>query len=132
VRYRKSADDLITSLDKSLIDHKKVKEAIEFYKKNREIKKEGCFIATEIYGGYSKPEVVILRTWRDKELSNTCYGRLIIKVYYFVSPKIVLLFRSKPIRGPVKHLLGILVTLLEAKQQKGKRLNSIQTVRKRR
>ena len=59
---------------------------------NRYSKKAGCYIATCIYGSYDCPEVWILRRYRDANLSVTWYGRLFIKIYYFISPIVVKLF----------------------------------------
>ena len=61
--------------------------------KNDEVfKKSGCYIATCVYGSYDCPEVWTLRRFRDYKLSKTWYGRLFIKTYYAVSPKLVKLF----------------------------------------
>lgn len=51
-------------------------------------KSEGCYIATAIYGSYNAPEVLKLRQFRDKVLSKNLAGRLFIKLYYLISPKI--------------------------------------------
>lgn len=50
-------------------------------------KNEGCYIATAVYGGYDMPEVLVLRKFRDEILKKSFLGRLFIKVYYGVSPK---------------------------------------------
>lgn len=54
--------------------------------------KRGCYIATCVYGSYSCPEVWTLRRYRDYKLGKTILGRLFIKTYYFLSPKIVKVF----------------------------------------
>ena len=51
-------------------------------------KPEGCFIATAVYDSYDAPQVIILRHYRDETLSTTLIGRLLIKLYYKISPKI--------------------------------------------
>ena len=51
--------------------------------------KEGCYIATCVYGSYDAPEVLVLRDFRDNELSKNIFGRLFIKVYYAISPILV-------------------------------------------
>ena len=55
-------------------------------------KKDGCYIATCVYGSYDCPEVWTLRRFRDYSLSETWYGRAFVKIYYAVSPTIVKLF----------------------------------------
>ena len=52
----------------------------------------GCYIATAVYGSYDCPEVWTLRRFRDFRLGVSWYGRLFIKLYYFVSPTIVKYF----------------------------------------
>lgn len=54
--------------------------------------KKGCFVATAVYGSYDCPEVWVLRRYRDEQLSNHFGGRVFIKIYYAVSPKVVKLF----------------------------------------
>lgn len=51
--------------------------------------KEGCYIATSVYGSYDCPEVWTLRRYRDNTLAKTWYGRSFIKMYYAVSPTLV-------------------------------------------
>ncbi len=52
----------------------------------------GCYVATCVYGSYDCPEVWTLRRFRDYTLDETWYGRIFIKVYYAVSPKLVKMF----------------------------------------
>ena len=59
---------------------------------NRTGKTGGCYVATCVYGSYDCPQVWTLRRFRDYELSKSWYGRLFIKIYYAISPKIVKLF----------------------------------------
>ena len=56
--------------------------------------KNGCYIATCIYGSYDCPELWTLRRFRDENLARTKAGRLFIQVYYTVSPKLVRWFGS--------------------------------------
>ncbi len=51
--------------------------------------KQGCYIATAVYGSYDCPEVWVLRRYRDNKLDETAFGRAFIKFYYSVSPTIV-------------------------------------------
>lgn len=53
------------------------------------VKKQGCYVATAIYGSYDCPEVWTLRRYRDNTLAETWYGRLFIRTYYIISPTIV-------------------------------------------
>ena len=51
-------------------------------------KKEGCYIATAVYGSYDAPEVRTLRRFRDETLKKSAAGRTFIRVYYRFSPPI--------------------------------------------
>lgn len=51
--------------------------------------KNGCYIATCVYGSYDCPEVWILRRFRDYTLAESRFGRAFIRIYYKVSPIIV-------------------------------------------
>ena len=69
------------------------------YKKSPKLEntssKEGCFIASCVYGSYNCPQVWVLRRYRDYKLYKTFYGRIFIKIYYLISPKLVKLFGDK-------------------------------------
>ncbi len=49
----------------------------------------GCYIATAAYGSYNCPQVWVLRRFRDGKLAKSVVGRLFIKCYYGISPKLV-------------------------------------------
>lgn len=55
-------------------------------------RKNGCYVATCVYGSYDCPEVWVLRRYRDNTLDGCFLGRTFIKIYYAVSPKLVKLF----------------------------------------
>ncbi len=60
--------------------------------KPAEEKKQGCYIATAVYGSYDCPQVWTLRRYRDHSLARSAPGRLFIRVYYALSPTLVKLF----------------------------------------
>lgn len=64
---------------------------------NQEVQKDsqGCYIATSVYGSYDCPQVWALRRYRDNVLANSVWGRVFIRIYYALSPKIVRLFGGK-------------------------------------
>ncbi len=51
--------------------------------------KQGCYVATAVYGSYDCPQVWTLRRYRDDTLAKTWYGRLFIHTYYAISPTLV-------------------------------------------
>lgn len=61
----------------------------------RRAAKDGCYVATSVYGSYDCPEVWVLRRFRDDTLSNSVLGRMFIKSYYAVSPTLVKWFGSQ-------------------------------------
>lgn len=76
----------------------------------------GCYIATSIYGSYDCPEVWTLRRFRDETLLHSYVGRLFVKVYYIISPKLVKYFgRYLLFRYVFKPLLDRLVCKLNHK-----------------
>ena len=57
--------------------------------------RQGCYIATCVYGSYDCPEVWILRRFRDSVLARSWLGRRFISAYYAVSSTVVKLFGKK-------------------------------------
>lgn len=60
-----------------------------------ERKKKGCYIATCVYGAYDCPQVWVLRRYRDNYLETHFWGKMFIKSYYFISPKVVRAFGKR-------------------------------------
>ncbi len=77
-------------------------------------RKQGCYVATCIYGSYNCPEVWVLRRFRDQVLANSCFGSLFIKFYYAVSPTLVKWFGNNSLFLKIgKCLLDKTVTKLQ-------------------
>jgi tetratricopeptide (TPR) repeat protein len=69
-----------------------------------------CFIATEVYGNISAPEVLLLRKWRDIWLNQSHVGRKFIEFYYQNSPNFVLWLKDKVwIKKTIKLLLDVFI-----------------------
>ncbi|MDD4729568.1 MAG: hypothetical protein PHN55_12560 [Dysgonamonadaceae bacterium] len=78
--------------------------------------RSGCYIATAVYGSYDCPQVWTLRRYRDNVLRKNIFGRLFIKVYYFLSPKFIKTkFFSKSIQKFTKWVLDRKVKKLNLK-----------------
>ena len=76
-------------------------------------KKQGCYIATCVYGSYDCAPVWTLRRFRDETLSATWYGRAFIKVYYAISPTLVKWFGNMQcVRNACKKVLDKFVRKL--------------------
>lgn len=81
-------------------------------------KKEGCYIATAVYGSYDAPEVMTLRRFRDETLRNSAFGRWFIRTYYRLSPPVAKrLKNARHINGFVRSTLDKWVEKLNNKRQ---------------
>lgn len=87
------------------------------YEKSRNSgKKNGCYIATCVYGSYDCPEVWTLRRFRDDVLRQHSWGRMFVKVYYRISPGLVAKYGSANwFRRIWRRFLDIMVDKLHAK-----------------
>lgn len=88
---KKRIDTTLSELPVKRIIHSKPAEINQKSQKSS----NGCYVATCIYGSYDCPQVWTLRRFRDFKLSKSFLGRMFIKIYYKISPKIVKLFGKK-------------------------------------
>lgn len=78
-------------------------------------KKNGCYVATCVYGSYDCPQVWTLRRFRDRNLRKSWHGRIFVKVYYAVSPAFVKIFgHNKLFKTFGKRCLDVLVRRLQS------------------
>jgi hypothetical protein len=74
----------------------------------------GCYIATSVYGSYDHPQVLKLRSFRDKQLLSSSLGKYFVQTYYGVSPKLVIWLNNKPsIQNFVRKFLDKLIRVIE-------------------
>ena len=75
--------------------------------------KEGCYIATMVYGDYNHPQVVVLRKFRDNYLLKNVFGRKFVSLYYRFSPKIVRVLQGhEKVNSLIRKLLNVLIDFL--------------------
>ena len=75
---------------------------------------EGCYIATMVYGDYNHPQVLILRSFRNKYLATRNWGRAFIKSYYKYSPILVEKLKShQRVNLVIRKLLDCFVVQLK-------------------
>ena len=55
-----------------------------------------CFIATAVYGNTDCPEVLCLRIFRDEVLCSNKLGRVLVYIYYSLSPPLARWLTTKP------------------------------------
>lgn len=73
----------------------------------------GCYIATMVYGDYEHPKVLILRQFRDNVLERNLLGKQFVKVYYFLSPKVVKRLQNcDVVNGLIRFFLDSIIKLI--------------------
>jgi hypothetical protein len=84
--------------------------------------KEGCFIATACFEIYDAPEVIVLRKYRDEVLNQTYIGRILISMYYKISPPIARIISQSDYLKIIirKNFLQPLISMIEKKSSKHK------------
>ncbi len=92
---------------------KKIQDTDQDYEP-AEVKGEGCYIATAVYGSYDCQEVWTLRRFRDETLYRHVLGRIFIRAYYSISPHIVKYFgKTRTFNKIFKKPLDVLVNRLQ-------------------
>src|SRR5262245_5304232 len=95
--------------------------------------KDGCFIATAVYGSPSAPEVFTFRRFRDRVLLPSKSGRAFVRIYYIVSPSLAALIAerqflriaaSRFLLGPVLQILKAMADFQERQEHEKQRAES--------
>lgn len=74
----------------------------------------GCYIATMAYGSYEHLQVLKLRKFRDEFLAKTIWGKMFIKTYYFISPKLVeVLKNQKNTNAFIRMVLNQIIKIIK-------------------
>ena len=67
-----------------------------------------------VYGSYDCPQICTLKRFRDRTLKKSWYGRLFMRVYYMISPKLVKVFgHRQSFNALVKPVLNKIVQSLQ-------------------
>lgn len=81
-------------------------------------RRSACFIATAAYGSPLAPEVTVLSQFRDDVLAASTLGRLLIHIYYGVSPPIASAIDSRErMKSAVRKLLHPIVRIVGEQQE---------------
>lgn len=74
----------------------------------------GCFIATAAYGSYLHPKVLILREFRDRYLLTNAPGRIMVTLYYRLSPPLAeVIARHDVLRAGCRIILAPIIIAVE-------------------
>lgn len=80
---------------------------------NELMSKGGCFIATAAYGTPLHYHIDILRDFRDKKMKKYDIGRLLIHIYYTLSPSLARIIRgNEKLKKIVRRMLRPLIEFL--------------------
>lgn len=120
LQNNKKAEEVLNKLIADGFSKKSIEHEINKIQTNgiepQEHIKEGCYIATAVYGSYNAPEVFVLRKFRDEILKENILGRLFIKFYYTVSPALANKLKNmKHVNRFVKNRLDKFVEILKEK-----------------
>jgi hypothetical protein len=72
-----------------MVDIRRTQDYLDRAETRRARRRQGCYIATAVYGSYDCPQVWVLRRYRDDKLAQTWFGRAFIRLYYLLSPIVV-------------------------------------------
>jgi hypothetical protein len=80
----------------------------------RVLHRSGCFIATISYGDEDFVEVLFLRAFRDRVLSQSSLGQSTIWIYYHLGPFAAKVVESAPFLKPFcRRILDCTITVIE-------------------
>lgn len=82
--------------------------------RDRNSSSAGCFVATAVFGSSVGPELDILRSFRDRRLLPSALGRLLVRRYYAIGPRVAAVIVSRPwMKSLVRRLLERLCARLD-------------------
>ena len=80
-------------------------------------KADGCFIATAAYMTTSHPDLDTFRDFRDRQLLPNPFGKILVSIYYQISPSIASYIEKKPrLRQSIREKLIFLAQWLRKRK----------------
>lgn len=70
------------------IDENNEEYTVYLPKRQHDVGRQGCFIATAVYSSPMTKEIYLLQNFRDEVLFKSVLGRVFVSIYYFLSPPI--------------------------------------------
>ena len=109
--FRRDNIQVMSRSEHSKLHYKqRINKSIESTKSSE----ERCFIATVAYGTPFAPEINVLRKWRDEGLTTNKSGRLFVKFYYIISPRVAkFISKSVLLKRGVQLILKPLINHLK-------------------
>lgn len=81
------------------------------------VRREPCFIASAVYGDVAW-QTKLLRSWRDRVLLPHWWGKVLVSVYYRLSPPVVTAIRTWPrLQQFTRTVLNRFIRLLERREK---------------
>ncbi len=74
--------------------------------------KEGCYIATKVYGSSEHPQVLELRKFRDIKLKKSNIGKQLVRTYYHYSPKLAERLNNSSFNNLIRGILNLFIKFL--------------------
>lgn len=96
-KYAERADPVVAAASRrGIVEHdRRHREVISSRPSATRSDRGPCFIASAIYGSYAW-QTEALRDWRDRALLPTRAGRIIVRIYYRVSPGLAAYLSGMP------------------------------------
>ena len=83
---------------------------------NRQAEDKRCYVASHLYG-IDDQRTGILRSYRDRSLANHLIGRVFIRLYYSMSPSLVVISIKVPaISKALRSIVDLIVARLQEEQ----------------
>ena len=74
----------------------------------------GCYIATMVYGDYNHPQVMVLRSYRDEVLLSNIAGKILVRLYYSISPILVKVLKNNQlINIGIRNILNQIIRKIQ-------------------
>ncbi len=108
----------IISLDITIETKRLLKETLNIINEieRRVNKKTGCYIATVVFDDYNDENVLSLRSYRDNILAKKHIGKILIDIYYKISPKLIKFIGASSVaKHVIRQILIVLVKKLNKK-----------------
>jgi hypothetical protein len=92
----KPSTEAQVTMDVGTQNHVQLNQSIKYKEYRARQRDSRCFVASQVYG-FDHPKTNALREWRDNYLMTNLVGRLLVAIYYKLSPMLVSICRKLPL-----------------------------------